>query len=594
MYKQIESSKYEIRKKIAKFLLEQFNYTDDNNPFGDQELSKPFIWEEKINKLTKKGLNPYINGEDIIDKFDSIKTEISKLKQVKEDKKDKREITNEIKSKEEYTKNEKRFHINQETIRREIRLKEGKEQPFDVLFKILLFYDGKIDAPSNYFENEMYSKPYLLYDMFIDNIQELKNLHFEILKQISIEKETCYSNEDVIIQEKHINYWSALVVLLESYIYPDKCIDNLELETREKIENILKDKNIKDLEDLEGNVESFINQQTSSNDLFFWESVHYQIKRKRSFIILSELYNHSLSTLKLEQSIKNSQNTITITNKTLYESNDNSPKKHTTITNNTSIQEDKVNNVYSNKIKLENSINNKQSKKETSNQHNSLLEPIMRISKESNHENSSEDEEVNKFLNNKKKNKEKTNVSSNLVDHSNIRFLATFNKTKVIIHDNEEHNLTKQMKDMLSQELDGDETLCNMINNDISIQLVENEFKPRKPKYFNRVKTGYEWNKYYQKHYSYDDPPPKVIQGYKYHIFYPCLMNMNKTPEYIIEKSDIKDTCNIRFSAGQPYEDISFNIINREWDMNEKSFKNVFENGILFLYFNFKRFRYKR
>jgi hypothetical protein len=120
-------------------------------------------------------------------------------------------------------------------------------------------------------------------------------------------------------------------------------------------------------------------------------------------------------------------------------------------------------------------------------------------------------------------------------------------------------------------------------------------YKPRKPRYINRVKTGYEWNKYYQKHYDYDNPPPKVIQGYKFNIFYPDLIDKSNTPQYSIERSDIKDTCILRFSAGAPYEDISFNIVNREWDMNEKSgFKNYFDRGIYYLYFNFKRFRYKR
>lgn len=36
------------------------------------------------------------------------------------------------------------------------------------------------------------------------------------------------------------------------------------------------------------------------------------------------------------------------------------------------------------------------------------------------------------------------------------------------------------------------------------------KYRPRKPKYFNRVHTGYEWNKYNQTHYDHDNPPPKV------------------------------------------------------------------------------------
>ena len=38
------------------------------------------------------------------------------------------------------------------------------------------------------------------------------------------------------------------------------------------------------------------------------------------------------------------------------------------------------------------------------------------------------------------------------------------------------------------------------------------KYKPRKPKYFNRVHTGYEWNKYNQTHYDHDNPPPKTVQ----------------------------------------------------------------------------------
>lgn len=40
-----------------------------------------------------------------------------------------------------------------------------------------------------------------------------------------------------------------------------------------------------------------------------------------------------------------------------------------------------------------------------------------------------------------------------------------------------------------------------------------------------RIHTGYEWNKYNQTHYDYDNPPPKVVQGYKFNIFYPDLID---------------------------------------------------------------------
>lgn len=83
------------------------------------------------------------------------------------------------------------------------------------------------------------------------------------------------------------------------------------------------------------------------------------------------------------------------------------------------------------------------------------------------------------------------------------------------------------------------------------------KYRPRKPKYFNRVHTGYEWNKYNQTHYDHDNPPPKIVQGYKFNIFYPDLVDKTKAPHYTIEKDgNSSETCIIRFHAGPPYEDI--------------------------------------
>jgi hypothetical protein len=60
------------------------------------------------------------------------------------------------------------------------------------------------------------------------------------------------------------------------------------------------------------------------------------------------------------------------------------------------------------------------------------------------------------------------------------------------------------------------------------------KYRPRKPKYFNRVHTGYEWNKYNQTHYDHDNPPPKTVQGYKFNLFFPDLIEKHKAPTYTI------------------------------------------------------------
>ncbi|KAI7834783.1 cactus-binding C-terminus of cactin protein-domain-containing protein [Kickxella alabastrina] len=124
----------------------------------------------------------------------------------------------------------------------------------------------------------------------------------------------------------------------------------------------------------------------------------------------------------------------------------------------------------------------------------------------------------------------------------------------------------------------------------------QDKHRPRKPRYFNRVHTGYEWNKYNQTHYDKDNPPPKVVQGYKFNIFYPDLIDKSEAPTYRIETDPLsEDTVILRFIAGPPYEDIAFRIVNREWEYNRRrGFKNVFDRGVLQLYFRFKRHYYRR
>ncbi|KAJ8737930.1 hypothetical protein PYW08_000525 [Mythimna loreyi] len=122
------------------------------------------------------------------------------------------------------------------------------------------------------------------------------------------------------------------------------------------------------------------------------------------------------------------------------------------------------------------------------------------------------------------------------------------------------------------------------------------KYRPRKPRYFNRVHTGFEWNKYNQTHYDMDNPPPKIVQGYKFNIFYPDLIDKNATPEFSLKPCpENPDFAVLRFHAGPPYEDIAFKIVNREWEYSYKrGFRCHFHNNIFQLWFHFKRYRYRR
>lgn len=121
-----------------------------------------------------------------------------------------------------------------------------------------------------------------------------------------------------------------------------------------------------------------------------------------------------------------------------------------------------------------------------------------------------------------------------------------------------------------------------------------------------------------------DNPPPKIVQGYKFNIFFPDLIDKSSTPSYtvvsnnivnnnlckyfsittflLIEFYNLQTACKdnpdfgiLRFKAGPPYEDIAFKIVNREWEYSYKrGFRCQFHNNIFQLWFHFKRYRYRR
>ncbi|TFK74423.1 hypothetical protein BDN72DRAFT_955760 [Pluteus cervinus] len=148
------------------------------------------------------------------------------------------------------------------------------------------------------------------------------------------------------------------------------------------------------------------------------------------------------------------------------------------------------------------------------------------------------------------------------------------------------------------REMDEEEELFNLEENIVNPTSYnwEDKYRPRKPRYFNRVHTGYEWNKYNQTHYDTDNPPPKVVQGYKFNIFYPDLIDKSKAPTYkIVKEPGNDDTVLLHFSAGPPYEDIAFRIVNREWEFSHKrGFRSSFDRGCLSLWFNFRRNFYRK
>ncbi|KAK1442373.1 hypothetical protein BgAZ_404030 [Babesia gibsoni] len=117
-----------------------------------------------------------------------------------------------------------------------------------------------------------------------------------------------------------------------------------------------------------------------------------------------------------------------------------------------------------------------------------------------------------------------------------------------------------------------------------------------KPRFVVRVTSGFEWNQYNLSHFNVNNPPMKHIQGFKFNIFYSELEGSGTTPKWnLVKDGDSKDSCLIVFKGGKSYSPLAFRIPNREWDTeHSRGFKNFFSNGVLHLYFTYRKLVYRR
>ena len=553
-----------IRSKSSILIKTLYGYTDENNPFGDPNLSQTFVWDLKNKKYLSMGIDPSFlyDEKSILLKIKNCASEIEELKKLRSERESKRLTLPKIdKNLEDNKDKDKIFFINQEKLRSEIRIQLGREKPIDFLVNTLYIYEGQNKIPKNFYENIIYQKPYKIFEnMSIDNLNDL-------YKDIIFQKSLNESNE----KENEKIYWDCIFIICESFIKKE----DINLMKNEEIKSVLDNyKTKEELDNLEKEIHENLKNEYKNEEIKFWNDVLKLLSINKSRIILDNMYNEFLTKYKNNEIANNSSSiNLNIFNEE---------------------------NTY-NKKKLENKIigkktNNNEKDNNLINQKNKIKE-IKEEEEENNKKELNSDEEVDEYLQKisgiiPQKTKEE-NKDTNIIKGSNLNI----KESRFLI---EEENFHNNLPDEKNTNIDLDEfgENENIFNETVPLNLTydwSEKYTPIKPRYSNRVRVGYEWNKYNQVHYNIDNPPPKIIQGYKFNIFYPSLIDKTKTPTYFLERGDALDMCIIRFHAGAPYEDIAFKIVNREWDMSEKAaFKNIFDKGILKLYFKFKRYRYKR
>ncbi|CAN0896703.1 CTN [Linum grandiflorum] len=515
--------------KVAKKLKGQTvsGYSNDCNPFGDSNLNEKFVWRKKIERAVYQGapLDDYsAKGEKKRRK--EFAAEIEKVKKSREERaletaqrEEEMAFLARERARAEFQdleKKEDEFYYEQSKLRSEIRLREGRGKPIDVLTKHI----------------EMNEPAYLVFKGL--TVEEMEELRDDIKMHLEMER----------TRQSDVDYWDALLVVCDWELSEARSLDRARVRGEEPPAELNADIEVEVRRVLEGKTSheldasiSEIEKSLSSGKakvVEYWQAVLKRLKIYKAKAILNEIHAKMLPT---------------------------------------------------HSKRLEPTLEAEEDKWESGNE----LRPIEEekedeagsFSPELLHGDADDEEEV--------------------IDPEEDKSLLEKKRTAVL----DEHQrrlgaVNFEMKAIQAMGVmeEGDAVFGSgaQVNLESAVYWWHDKYRPRKPKYFNRVHTGYEWNKYNQTHYDHDSPPPKFVQGYKFNIFYPDLVDKTKAPTYAIDRDGSSDeTCIIRFHAGPPYEDIAFRIANKEWEYShKKGFKCTFERGILHVYFNFIRHRYRR
>lgn len=563
--------------RVAKKLKTQTvsGYANDSNPFGDSNLNEKFVWKKKIERDITQGVP--------LDEF-SVKAEkkrqrermaeIEKVKKRREERaieKARHEEEMAMLAREraraefqDWEKKEEEFHFDQSKVRSEIRLREGRVKPIDILIKHL---NGSDD-----FDIEI-NEPYMVFKGL--TVKEMEELRDDIKMHLDLDRAT----------QTHVDFWEALLVVCDWELAEGRKKDALdrarvrgeeppaELLVEQRglhssieadVKSLLQGKTHKELEALQLQIESQMRSGTAKV-VEYWEAV-----LKRLHIYKAEACLREIHTKLLRKHLQRLEHPL--------EAEDNLASDDNLKPSEEIIEEDDVEDAKA--LSPEPILNEETDGAE---EEAGSFSPELLHGDEN--EEALDPEEDRAILERKRK---------AVLEEQQRRVQQAMASKPIMAEDNFEMKAIKVMGAME----EGDAVFGSgaEVNLDSQVYWWHDKYRPRKPKYFNRVHTGYEWNKYNQTHYDHDNPPPKIVQGYKFNIFYPDLVDKTKAPVYTIEKDGSNgETCLIRFHAGPPYEDIAFRIVNKEWEYShKKGFKCTFERGILHLYFNFKRYRYRR
>lgn len=512
------------------------HYTNQDNPFGDAHLTSTFVWNKK---LEKKGLKGMPTDElEIINRQKQMenKAELEKVKKRRKERELERfqreeemvmlQRSREAAQFEEWERQEDKFHLEQARLRSKIRIQDGRAKPIDLLAQYI-----SNQSLEESIEMQMH-EPYTYLNGL--GVQDLEDLLIDIKVYIELEKGN--NNE----------YWEDLTVIVQDELQKLRKLElggeyqvtvgrreGIHQSVARDITDIFRGKSTYQLDELKIKIESKINAKSDGVDVGYWESLLSQLKAHMARARLKDKHQENLR-IKLELLKKEQQDIV----------DDIKPSTSSTLLkrercNDNEMESQDVDDQVDNKD--DDDIDRLKSKEHTAETEND----------DNNKNEKDADENISKLLSNCFVLYEQGNYSPEYISEDKLD-----TNIDIITSDDDECRMEYQRNCLMERQTDstdpyskeevrmakearkgmGDDEAEFSVETklDSQIYLWSDKYRPRKPRYFNRVHTGFEWNKYNQTHYDMDNPPPKIVQGYKFNIFYPDLIDKNFTPKYFL------------------------------------------------------------
>ncbi|XP_054888670.1 splicing factor Cactin [Poeciliopsis prolifica] len=591
---------------------EYMGYTNADNPFGDNNLLGTFKWQKA---LDKKGIG-HFSEKELKERNKCIqeenRRELQKVKQLRlerEREKAMRETELEMLQREKeaehfktWAEQEDNFHLQQAKLRSKIRIRDGRAKPIDLLAKYISAEDDDLAV-------EMHEPYTFLNGLTVTDMEDL-------LEDIKVYME--------LEQGKNVDFWRDMTTITEDEISklrkleasgkgPGDRREGINTAVSTDVQTVFKGKTYSQLQALHLNIEGKIRAGGSNLDIGYWESLLQQVRvymaRARLRERHQDVLRQKLFKLKQEQGVESEPLFPIIKEEPRSEEDEDGERTQGQTRERTAEESG---------LLASSSRRNKNRETEEDEEGPGPSTSAAGSQDEEGGEKGDGKDEEGK--------EEAVLTEEDLIQQSQAEYdsgrysptLLTLSElpldTHTITPEEDAHRLQLARRQLQvtgdasesaedafvrrAKEGMGNDEAQFSVEIPVSgkMYLWADKYRPRKPRFFNRVHTGFEWNKYNQTHYDFDNPPPKIVQGYKFNIFYPDLIDKRSTPQYFLEPCpDNKDFGILRFHAGPPYEDIAFKIVNREWEYSHRhGFRCQFANGIFQLWFHFKRYRYRR